>query len=215
MAKATASSRLEGNDRCEVVQEELKRLFGSAPLSDKKEPKARPEVRGGQGSVQASASSKPSRPPRPPPLTDVVEASRKVKSERFQLSKPPPAVPSTLILSQEERRKAMAESQRRRSGTKTWSQEEENRELRQQLRKLTSNEVSRPHFESAAAENHWLRREVTSKLLQAWLSAEGTSSASTRAPTPANSTPGSAGSSHPEAKQIRSQVSSETGSVAC
>mmetsp|Transcript_55509 Transcript_55509/g.130313 ORF Transcript_55509/g.130313 Transcript_55509/m.130313 type:complete len:212 (-) Transcript_55509:119-754(-) len=192
MAKASASSRLEGKDRCEVVQEELKRLFVSAPLSE------------------TSKASKPSRPPRPPPLTDMAEASRKGRSERFQLSKAPPPMRTTLILSQEEQRRTTRECQRRRSGTKTWNQEEENRELRRQLRKLTSVEAARPHFESAAAENHWLRREVTSKLLHAWLSAEGTSMASTRAPTPANSTPGSVGSS--QDKQIPSEVPSDTNS---
>lgn len=194
MAKATASSRLEGNDRCEVVQEELKRLFVSAPHA--------PET---------SKASRPSRPPRPPPLTDMPEASRKGRSDKFQLSKPPPPpIRSTLILSQEEQWRTTRECQRRRSGIKTWSQEEENRELRRQLRKLTSVEAARPHFESTAAENHWLRREVTSKLLHAWLAGEGTSMASTRAPTPATSTPGSAGAS--QDKQIPSEVPSDTNS---
>lgn len=71
--------------------------------------------------------------------------------------------------------------------TRPWTQNEENRQLRRELRRLGGLEVTGPHFTSVAAENHWLRREATAKLLKAFLS-DGASAASTRLPTPSNST---------------------------
>ncbi|CAJ1377758.1 unnamed protein product [Effrenium voratum] len=179
-AKATAASRLEGQDRCAVVHEELRRLFSKGSKAAAK-PKAR-SSRDDAPALPAVAAA--ARPPRPAPLEESSTWSSRKSSfapER-RPSKPPTPLCAALTLSSEEQRGLAQEYQLR--SERPWSQEEENRELRRQLMKMGINEA-RPHFESLAAENHWLRRQVTAKLLKAWLS-EGPSGASTRVPTPSS-----------------------------
>lgn len=201
LAAAKAGACAEGEDRCEVVQTELRKLFAGATSSQQASmpaPRPRPVNATAVPQVQS-----PTPAPQPRPISASIGGSLRLKPSMLheplpEEDKPYVDVSRYLLPPSEHGRLQLEREVRRRCPQKKWNPKEENAELRKQLRRMAGRKgefdepseenVLVPNFDNLSEENRWLREQVTTKLMKALMVGSlPPSASSTRLPSPSNS----------------------------